>query len=65
MPKFQQRHYVAIAEVLKDHFDFSRYDEGSVDAANLRLLDRFLVFFKEDNPHFDPDRFTEAIWPRN
>lgn len=50
-PKFARRHYVAIANALKDC------------GADASLVNQFVVVFGRDNPRFDRNRFIKACTP--
>lgn len=57
-PRFQQRHYEAIAEVFT-----KSYLAG--DSAWLYLRNDLAAMFKADNPKFKPERFKAACEPKN
>ena len=53
MSIFQRRHYLSIADVLKEMYFASDWDE----IIYTQLVDDFLLLFEEDNPKFDRNRF--------
>lgn len=57
MPKFQRRHYTAIAEVITAATE----DQGSLLGADrVRIVRAFSAVFARDNPAFDRVRFLFA-----
>jgi hypothetical protein len=54
MSKFQKRHYVEIARLLRNEF---AYDSG----VQLRAVDAFVRLFRADNALFNTERFKEAV----
>ena len=64
MSKFQTRHYEVIARIIRLQFDHW-YAVGHYTASCEDVLDNLIydlsVAFKADNPHFDPEKFREAI----
>ncbi len=65
MSKFQQRHYEAIASLMKETTpvlngkkDWIR-DPDRLDH-HYDLIKKFCEFFAADNPNFKPDKFTKA-----
>jgi hypothetical protein len=59
-PKFQQRHYEAIAGILCEH-DLIRLPQRESRAEQWqRLVSAFASLFAQDNPHFKADRFRAA-----
>jgi hypothetical protein len=61
VPKFQRRHYQAIAEILADSVSESDHLFTREDLA--RVVNRLVVVFRADNPSFDPDRFLAVVYP--
>ena len=62
MPKFQRRHYEAIAEVLKDVRDSAdtlQLFPPEIAALN-GIITKTAEVFRRDNPRFDRDRFISA-----
>lgn len=60
-PKFERRHYNAVADVLKHAAPILAYD-----AANAKwsaIVEAFIMMFKADNPNFKPQRFRDACDP--
>lgn len=55
--KFQQRHYIVIAEILSE----LRRDGSSVWP--YAVVARLVEVFEADNPHFDRERFERACEP--
>lgn len=58
-PKFQQRHYIAIAEEIKDAK--TSFDPVEPAYEGQRLIRNLIRMFERDNPKFDRDRFERAI----
>ena len=64
MSIFQRRHYNAIADILKEMYFASDWDE----IIYTQLVDDFLLLFEEDNPKFDRERFLDymdMVWTDN
>ncbi len=55
MPKFQSRHYRAIADVIAA-IPVDLFSQPELD----RLIAALIVAFERDNPAFKPDRFVSA-----
>ena len=57
-PRFQQRHYEAVASTLRDA---RRALMVTVTPDTLHvwqnMVDEFVIMFRRDNPNFMPDRF--------
>lgn len=60
-PKFQQRHYVAIAEVVNGLRSSDNTDNLTMGMLQHRLCEMFIA----DNPAFDRDRFQAACKPES
>ena len=58
MPKFQKRHYIAIAAVLADIADDPQ--QRSLFSDLTAICRAFATYFAADNPRFDADRFLSA-----
>ena len=62
-PKFERRHYVAVAATIKDS---PVYTGGSTHQTMLSvqqmecLIEKFCDMFEADNPNFQPARFRQA-----
>jgi len=64
MSIFQRRHYNAIADILKETYFASDWDETIFT----QLVDDFLLLFEGDNSRFDRERFLDymnMIWTDN
>ena len=64
MSKFQTRHYEVIARTIRDQFErwyTVGYDSIFWEDVLDKLTEDLVVAFKADNPHFDPEKFREAI----
>lgn len=60
MPKFQKRHYEAIASILANDVT-ERQAPLFIDAGDRRQFAHKLArYFQSDNPRFDRDRFMAA-----
>lgn len=59
--KFQRRHYNAVADILRDAAPIAAYD--SANARWSVIVEAFIMLFKADNPHFQPQRFRDACDP--
>lgn len=58
---FQRRHYIAIAEVLREGITEGYYGAGDCCHESLaRLAQDFATILKADNPNFCATRFFEA-----
>ena len=57
-PRFTQKHYIAIAELLKD--SYTEHPRNYYTIADVAIA--FIRLFKPDNPKFDKDRFMDAIY---
>jgi hypothetical protein len=62
MPKFQARHYVKIAKMLRRlreaRFDgtyFSKFEISNIEV-------RFVEYFSHDSSKFNSEKFHKAIW---
>ena len=68
MSKFSQRHYIVIAEVLKEQRQFIINDAVTQDEQSIRLHDFDLLYFKiklmfdTDNDRFNSNRFHIAVY---
>lgn len=61
MPKFQKRHYEAIADVIAD----ARLTANGASAAD-KIEAGLATLFAKDNPRFKPQRFYRACrWQPN
>ncbi len=60
--KFQKRHYVAIAEILYGStiVDHEPIDNKKVDLDS--LVRHLTVYFRNDNPLFDAEKFRKAVY---
>ena len=56
---FTQRHYIKIAQVLRDMYMVGTVEDGQVDY--MKLVDIFDKEFTNDNPKFDSTRFHKAV----
>ena len=59
--KFQQRHYEALAHVIRGLLVVVEPD-GSYWIAKSALVEELSKMFQEDNPHFNWSKFTRACW---
>ena len=57
-PKFQQRHYEVLAEILREEKDGDNSMETFVTVHN--IADQMSDYFERDNIHFDRERFLIA-----
>jgi hypothetical protein len=60
-PKFERRHYIAIAELLRNQIP----DDGSVANHKFwaRIREAMADMFADDNDHFNRPRFMDACEP--
>lgn len=57
MPRFQKRHYTAIAEIISACSE----DQATLFFADLpRFVHKLVTLFERDNPRFDSARFLAA-----
>lgn len=57
MPVFQQRHYEALAQLMRD----AKVQDDTDQQGGLDMIERMMVeMFKRDNPKFQPARFEKA-----
>lgn len=58
-PKFERRHYEAVAQLLGTRYKRSEYNPAGQAYVKLVMLD-FVELFKQDNSKFDVQRFAKA-----
>jgi hypothetical protein len=64
LPKFQKRHYEAIAEVISAmRLDAQESQDLIASVAAGALTERSVKLFAEDNPKFKPGVFRRACEP--
>lgn len=62
MPKFQQRHYEAIAETMQQTYSDDSGDGGGADTWSF-IVESLADMFASDSPKFQRDRFIRACEP--
>mgnify|MGYP001598244957 CR=1 FL=1 len=65
--KFQQRHYEALAHVIRGlsviaEPELHMGEPGNNWIAKSALVEELGKMFQEDNPHFNWSKFTRACW---
>lgn len=56
---FTQKHYIKIAETLKDGIRFISNEERTW---HHKIVDNFVQMFKNDNERFSIDKFISAVY---
>ena len=59
-PLFEKRHYQLIADAI--NWEYKSTDDGAVDEAIERIVERLSNIFLYDNPHFAPKLFKDACF---
>ena len=65
-PKFERRHYKAVAEVMRNvlaDLAPARFEEGDRPLPWRKIKQELGTMFIRDNPRFDRGRFEEACEP--
>jgi len=57
---FTQRHYIKIAEVLKESVSIMTDSEGSFIRS--RIVQAFVVMLEKDSKKFDKNKFADAVY---
>lgn len=61
MPKFSNKHYKAIAKVVRNVPICKPSEDFVIDITTMRLVvEKLSAMFKRDNPKFNRDKFLKA-----